>query len=245
MLQMFNLLLLLSMTDCLDRPLVSGLQMFKTYDREPLSAHELRSRDMLKTSLICLLSKASKTKSWLWHRQLSHLNFDTLNKLAKDGLARGKLNAKADIGIFVGYTLAKKAFRIYNRRIQKIMETIHVTFNELTSMASERFGSGPGLQVMTPATSCLGLVPNISPQQPCNPPKRDDWDTLFQPLFDEYFNPPTIFVSPVPVAAAPRAVEIADSPVSTSIDQDAPLSSIPSTQDQEHSPIISHGVEES
>ncbi|GJV58182.1 integrase, catalytic region, zinc finger, CCHC-type containing protein [Tanacetum coccineum] len=45
--------------------------------------------DMLKTSPIYLLSKASKTKSWLWHRRLSHLNFGTLNKLAKDGLARG------------------------------------------------------------------------------------------------------------------------------------------------------------
>ncbi|GJU06108.1 putative reverse transcriptase domain-containing protein [Tanacetum coccineum] len=45
--------------------------------------------EMLKTSLICLLSKASKTKSWLWHRRLSHLNFSTINKLAKDGLARG------------------------------------------------------------------------------------------------------------------------------------------------------------
>ncbi|GJZ27536.1 retrovirus-related pol polyprotein from transposon TNT 1-94, partial [Tanacetum coccineum] len=45
--------------------------------------------DMLKTSPICLLSKASKTKIWLWHRRLLHLNFGTLNKLAKDGLARG------------------------------------------------------------------------------------------------------------------------------------------------------------
>ncbi|GJT41441.1 retrovirus-related pol polyprotein from transposon TNT 1-94 [Tanacetum coccineum] len=45
--------------------------------------------DMLKTSSICILSKASKTKSWLCHRRLSHLNFGTLNKLAKDGLARG------------------------------------------------------------------------------------------------------------------------------------------------------------
>ncbi|GJV00842.1 retrovirus-related pol polyprotein from transposon TNT 1-94 [Tanacetum coccineum] len=45
--------------------------------------------DMLKTSLICILSKASKNKSWLWHRHLSHLKFSTLNKLAKDGLARG------------------------------------------------------------------------------------------------------------------------------------------------------------
>ncbi|GJX65245.1 retrovirus-related pol polyprotein from transposon TNT 1-94 [Tanacetum coccineum] len=54
--------------------------------------------DMLKTSPICLLSKASKTKSWLWHRRLSHLNFGALNHLAKDGLARGipKLKFKKD-----------------------------------------------------------------------------------------------------------------------------------------------------
>ncbi|GJR16565.1 retrovirus-related pol polyprotein from transposon TNT 1-94 [Tanacetum coccineum] len=36
--------------------------------------------DMIKTSLICLLSKASKTKSWLWHRRLSHLNFGKSKK---------------------------------------------------------------------------------------------------------------------------------------------------------------------
>ncbi|GJY53091.1 retrovirus-related pol polyprotein from transposon TNT 1-94 [Tanacetum coccineum] len=130
--------------------------------------------DMLKTSPICLLSKASKTKS---------------------------------------YAPAKKAFRIYIKRTQKIIETIHVTFDELTTMASKQFGSGPGLHVLTPATSSSGLVPNIIPQQP--------------------------------FAAAPRVVEIVDSPVSTSIGQDAPSLSIPSTQDQEHSLIISQGVEES
>ncbi|GKE90784.1 retrovirus-related pol polyprotein from transposon TNT 1-94, partial [Tanacetum coccineum] len=88
---------------------------------------------------------------------------------------------------------------------------------------------------MTPATS----VSNPIPQQPCNPPKRDDWDRLFQPMFDEYFNPPTIAASPVPVANTPKAIDLADSPVSTSIDQDDPSTSIPSTQDQEHSLIIS------
>nr|GEW66390.1 retrovirus-related Pol polyprotein from transposon TNT 1-94 [Tanacetum cinerariifolium] len=41
------------------------------------------------------------------------------------------------------------------------------------------------------------------------------------------------------VAAAPRAADLADSPVSTSIDQNAPSTSIPSSQEQEHSPIIS------
>ncbi|GKF40174.1 retrovirus-related pol polyprotein from transposon TNT 1-94, partial [Tanacetum coccineum] len=73
-----------------------------------------------------------------------------------DNLA--KLDAKADIGIFVGYAPAKKAFRIYNKRTQKIIETIHVSFDELTAMASERFSSGPGLQCMTLATSSSGLV---------------------------------------------------------------------------------------
>nr|GEY36909.1 retrovirus-related Pol polyprotein from transposon TNT 1-94 [Tanacetum cinerariifolium] len=45
--------------------------------------------DMLKSSPICLFSKVSKSKSWLWHRRLSHLNFGTLNKQAKDRLAQG------------------------------------------------------------------------------------------------------------------------------------------------------------
>nr|GEU33068.1 integrase, catalytic region, zinc finger, CCHC-type, peptidase aspartic, catalytic [Tanacetum cinerariifolium] len=42
--------------------------------------------DMMKSSLICLLSKASKTKSWLWHRCLNHLNFGTINDLARKDL---------------------------------------------------------------------------------------------------------------------------------------------------------------
>ncbi|GJR92098.1 hypothetical protein Tco_0216109 [Tanacetum coccineum] len=46
-------------------------------------------------------------------------------------------------------------------------------------------------------------------KQPCIPPKRNDWDHLFQPMFDEYFNPPTSDVSPVQVAATPTAVDIA------------------------------------
>ncbi|GJT80359.1 retrovirus-related pol polyprotein from transposon TNT 1-94 [Tanacetum coccineum] len=72
----------------------------------------------------------------------------------------GKFDAKADIGISVGYAPAKKAFRIYNRRTRIITETIHVTFDELTTLASEQFSSGPGLQGMTPATSSTGLGSN-------------------------------------------------------------------------------------
>ncbi|GKE46180.1 integrase, catalytic region, zinc finger, CCHC-type containing protein, partial [Tanacetum coccineum] len=44
--------------------------------------------DMMESSLICLLLKASKTKSWLWHRCLSHLNFGAINHLARHDLVR-------------------------------------------------------------------------------------------------------------------------------------------------------------
>ncbi|GJR45079.1 retrovirus-related pol polyprotein from transposon TNT 1-94 [Tanacetum coccineum] len=54
--------------------------------------------NMMASSPICLLSKASKTKSWLWHRRLSHLNFGAINHLARHGLVRGlpKLKFKKD-----------------------------------------------------------------------------------------------------------------------------------------------------
>ncbi|GJT37144.1 retrovirus-related pol polyprotein from transposon TNT 1-94 [Tanacetum coccineum] len=45
--------------------------------------------DMMKSSPICLMSKASKNKSWLWHRRLNHLNFSTINDLARKDLVRG------------------------------------------------------------------------------------------------------------------------------------------------------------
>ncbi|GJU35934.1 retrovirus-related pol polyprotein from transposon TNT 1-94 [Tanacetum coccineum] len=45
--------------------------------------------DMMASSPICILSKASKTKSWLWHRRLSHMNFGAINHLARHGLVRG------------------------------------------------------------------------------------------------------------------------------------------------------------
>ncbi|GJV07386.1 retrovirus-related pol polyprotein from transposon TNT 1-94 [Tanacetum coccineum] len=56
--------------------------------------YTLSLRDIMVSSPICLMSKASKTKSWLWHRHLSHLNFGAINHLARHGLVRGlpKLN---------------------------------------------------------------------------------------------------------------------------------------------------------
>ncbi|GKD25216.1 retrovirus-related pol polyprotein from transposon TNT 1-94, partial [Tanacetum coccineum] len=54
-----------------------------------------------------------------------------------------KLQSKADIGILIGYAPTKKAFRIYNQRTRRIIETIHVDFDELTVMASEHSSLEP------------------------------------------------------------------------------------------------------
>nr|GEV86589.1 uncharacterized mitochondrial protein AtMg00810-like [Tanacetum cinerariifolium] len=135
--------------------------------------------DMMASSLICLLSKASKTKSWLWHRRLSHLNFGAINHLEKHGLVRESLT----------YT-------------RKIIETIHVDFDELTAMASKQSSLGSALHEMTPATPSLGIILNPTPPALFVPPSRKEWDLVFQPVFNEFYFLPTSVVSAAPVVDA-------------------------------------------
>ncbi|GJQ93191.1 hypothetical protein Tco_0004330 [Tanacetum coccineum] len=74
---------------------------------------------------------------------------------------------------------------------------------------------------------------------------KKDYEILFQPLFDEYFNPPPRAVSPDPVAvAAPRVVDPAGLPSSTTIDQDVPFASTSLTNQEIQSQVIHQGVEE-
>nr|GFA85642.1 integrase, catalytic region, zinc finger, CCHC-type, peptidase aspartic, catalytic [Tanacetum cinerariifolium] len=102
--------------------------------------YTLSIQDMMASSPICLLSKASKTKSWLWHQavatacftqnrsiirlrhrktpyELLHSKlpdlsffhvFGALCYLTNDSENLGKLQPRADIGIFIGYASTKK-----------------------------------------------------------------------------------------------------------------------------------------
>nr|GFD22464.1 retrovirus-related Pol polyprotein from transposon TNT 1-94 [Tanacetum cinerariifolium] len=118
-----------------------------------------------------------KTPYELLHNKLHDLSyfhvFGALCYLTNDSDNLGKLQPKADIGIFIGYAPTKKALRIYNRRSRRIVETIHVDFDELTSMASEQISSGPALNKMTPVTLSSGLVQKYSPSTPFVPPSRN------------------------------------------------------------------------
>ncbi|GJT62706.1 retrovirus-related pol polyprotein from transposon TNT 1-94 [Tanacetum coccineum] len=299
------------------------------YGSRDTNLYTISLGDILHSSLICLLSKASKTKSWLWHRWLSHLNFGTLNQLAKQGLVRGlpKLKFEKDhLCLACSLGKSKKPMHVesingkkyilliiddYSRftwvkflrskdgapeviikclkqiqgrlnahvpnvrtdnRPEFVNQTLRDYYEKLSSgpapklMASEQFSSGPASQLMTLGTISSGLEPNHIPQPPYVPTTKNDWDLLFEPMFDEYFNPPPIHlrqplllqlmfdeyfnpppssVSLVQAAVALRPIDPASSPSSTTIDQDAPSKSNPSTQEQEQSPIISQGVEES
>nr|GEZ85643.1 retrovirus-related Pol polyprotein from transposon TNT 1-94 [Tanacetum cinerariifolium] len=212
--------------------------------------YTINLHEMPSASPICLMARASSTKSWLWHQRLSHLNFDTINDLARHDLvvgrpkfkyhkehlcpsleaARtmlifsraplflwakaiatacftqnrsiihrrfnktpyelingrkpdilflyvfgalcypkndrediGKLGAKGDIGFFIGYSVDSCAYRVYNRQTKKIMETMNVSFDEISAMAFEQRSSKPRLNSMTSGHISSGLDLTYAP----------------------------------------------------------------------------------
>ncbi|GJX48235.1 ribonuclease H-like domain-containing protein [Tanacetum coccineum] len=159
--------------------------------------------DMLKTYPIFLLSKASKTKSWLWNCCLSHLNF---------AYALGK-SKKSSHQPKAEDTNQEKLYLLHMESIngKKYILVIVDDYSRFTWVKFMRSKDES-------PDAIIKCIKNIQVRLNA-----------------------TVF----PVADAPRAIEIADSPVSTSIGQDAPSSNSPSIQDHEHSPIIYQGVEES
>ncbi|GJT27019.1 integrase, catalytic region, zinc finger, CCHC-type containing protein [Tanacetum coccineum] len=118
----------------------------------------------------------------------------------------GKLKATTDIRIFVGYAPNRKGYRIYNKRTRRIMETIHVKFDELTEqMAPVHISTGP------------------------EPIFVDAWTNQFRARTKPEL--PSV-ERPVPPALAVQVqVVLAGTPSSTTIDQDAPLITGPIIED--------------
>nr|GFB32143.1 integrase, catalytic region, zinc finger, CCHC-type, peptidase aspartic, catalytic [Tanacetum cinerariifolium] len=273
--------------------------------------YTINLHEMASASPICLMAHTSFTKSWLWHQRLSHLNFDTINDLAKNDLVAGlpkfkyhkehicpsceqgkskrashppkpipnsrqrlhllhmdlcgpmriasingkryilvivdeysrytwaiatacftqnrsiiyrrfnktpyelingkkldisflhvfgalcypkndredigKLGAKGDIGFFIGYYADSCAYRVYNRRTRKIMETMNLTFDELSVMAFEQRSSKPKLQSMTSGQISSGLDLTYAPSTITTPqPYEGELDLLFEAMYDDY-----------------------------------------------------------
>ncbi|GJV42030.1 putative ribonuclease H-like domain-containing protein [Tanacetum coccineum] len=103
---------------------------------------------------------------------------------------------------------------------------------------------GPALHEMTPGTLSSGLVPQPPSSTPFVPPTRNNWDTLLQLLFDEYFCPPPCVDHLVPEVVALVPTASTDTPFSTLVDQDAPSPSTLQTPQESPSHVIPLGAEE-
>nr|GEU57396.1 hypothetical protein [Tanacetum cinerariifolium] len=95
----------------------------------------------------------------------------------------GKLKAKEDIGVFVGYSKDIATFRVYNKRTQKIHESVHVNFDEISEMASKQFSLEPGLTNLSKKGKSLN--PTVSQVKETSKKVLED---LFHNFYDEYFD---------------------------------------------------------
>nr|GEY56446.1 retrovirus-related Pol polyprotein from transposon TNT 1-94 [Tanacetum cinerariifolium] len=332
--------------------------------------------DMMKSSPICLLSKAFKNKSWLWHRHLNHLNFGTINDLAIKDLVRGLPRLKFEKDhLCSACQLGKSKKHTHKPKIEntnvKVLNTLHmdlcgpmrvqtinrkkyilVIFDDYSrftwvkflrskdetpktvprtpqqnSVVERRnctlveaarmmlifskvpmflwaeamatawytqnrslihtrhnktpyelvlnkkpdltffrvFGAlcyptnenedlgklqptanigfvGPTPNYLKPGQISLGLVPNPVPASPYVPPTNKDLEILFQPMFNEYLEPPRV-ERPVHSAKAVQApVNLASTPSSTTIDQDTPSPNISPSSSALQSYSLHQGV---
>nr|GEX63944.1 hypothetical protein [Tanacetum cinerariifolium] len=328
---------------------------------------------MIKSSSLCLLPKASKNKSWLWHRRLNHLNFSTINDLVRKDLFRGlprlkfekdhlcsacqlgkskkrthkpkaentnlevlntlhmdlcgpmrvqTINGKKCILVIVDdysqftwvkilrskdetpkvvikfiqqiqvglnktvrYVRTDNGTEFVNHTLTEYYEHNHIFHQKTVPKTPQQNGvvkrrnrnlveaaqtmliflkapmflwaeavataedlgklqptadigifvgyapsrKGPAPNFLTPGQISSGLVPNPVPTTPYVPPTNKDLEILFQPMFDEYLEPPHVERPISPAQAVQALVNSASTPSSTTTDQDAPSLSISSS----------------
>ncbi|GJR21299.1 putative ribonuclease H-like domain-containing protein [Tanacetum coccineum] len=241
-----------------------------------------------------LMAHATSTKSWLWHQCLSHLNFDTINDLAKNDLfdsvgishqssamrtpqqngaaerrnqtlveaARtmlifscaslflwaeaiataalcypkndrkdiGKLGAKGNIGFFIGYSANSCAYRVYNQRIKKIIETMNVTFDELSAMDFKQRSSKLKHQSMTSGQISSRLDLTYAPSTITSQKLTErELDLLFKAMDDDYIGgQPSAAPTTAPATLAPQVLQTPTT--STTIADTAPTPTNSSSQ---------------
>ncbi|GJY04158.1 retrovirus-related pol polyprotein from transposon TNT 1-94 [Tanacetum coccineum] len=322
----------------------NGVELIK--GSRGLNLYSISIKDMMKSSPICLLSKSSKKKSWLWHRRLNHLNFGTINDLARKDLVRGlpRLKFEKDhlcsacqlgkskkhthkpkpkntnlevlntihkdlCGLMRVQTINGKKYNLvivddYSRFtwvkflrskdetpavVIKFLKQIQVGLNKTApmflwaeavatacytqnrSLIHTRHDKTPyelvhdkkpdltffhvfgalcyltndneDLGKLQP-TYDIGIFVGYAPSRkaPYVPPTDKELEILFQPMFDEYLEPPRVERPVSPALAVSVPVNSAGTPSSTTIDQDAPSPSHLPSSSALQSPSLHQGV---
>ncbi|GJW78251.1 integrase, catalytic region, zinc finger, CCHC-type containing protein [Tanacetum coccineum] len=251
---------------------VNGVDLLK--GSRGLNLYTISVEDMMKSSLICLFLKASKNKSWLWHRRLNHLNFGTINDFARKDLcqhlyqkfvprtpqqnvvvkrqnrtlvevartmlifSKAPMFLWAEVVATACYTQNRSLIHTHHNKtpyelihdkkpdlkflrvfgalcyptndsedLGKLKATADIgIFVELTEqMAYVHISTGPKPILLTSGQISSGLIPNLVPVAPYVPPSNKDLEILFQPMFDEYLEPPSVerSVPPAPTIRVP------------------------------------------
>ncbi|GKC29330.1 retrovirus-related pol polyprotein from transposon TNT 1-94 [Tanacetum coccineum] len=211
-----------------DLPLVFGLRMFKTYDGGSLAAQEFyekNSSGRLDSGMTTLVL------SWVMETTV----FGALCYPINDSEDLGKLQPIADIVIFIGYAPSRKGYRIYNKRTQHIMETIHVQFNELTEqMAHVQLSTRPAPTFMTFEHCSSSLRPQY--QQNGSYATQYWTHSYFSDAWTNKFRART------KSSSCSSLFNSTGTPSSTTIDQDAPSPSHSPSSSSLQSPSLHQGV---
>ncbi|GJR41246.1 retrovirus-related pol polyprotein from transposon TNT 1-94 [Tanacetum coccineum] len=194
--------------------------------------------NMMASSPICLLSKASKTKSWLWHRRLSHLNFGSINHLARHGLVRGlpKLKFEKD-HLCSACALGKSSKKPHKPKSEDTnQEKLYLLHMDLCGPM--RVASVSGKKYI------LVIVDDYSrfTWVKCLRSKDEAPDELL--FYYQYFEDEPKVICSYSWKQLNLNIVSTGSPSSTTVDQDAPSPSNSPTTQGTQTPIISHDVEE-
>ncbi|GJX00201.1 retrovirus-related pol polyprotein from transposon TNT 1-94 [Tanacetum coccineum] len=236
--------------------------------------YTLSLEDVMLSSPICLLSKASKAKSWLWHRSKKHFHKPKAEDSIQEKLYLLHMDLcrpiriqsingwKYILVIIDDYYRTNNGTEFVNQTLRAYYEDVGISHQTSVARIPQQNGIMERRnRTLVEATHIMlifskaplslweadissGLVQNPPSLTLYVPPTKKDWDNLFQPMFDEYFNPPPSVASPVPAVVAPEPDDSTGTPSSTFIDQDEPSLSTYQTSQETKSLVIPSGVEE-
>nr|GEY03820.1 hypothetical protein [Tanacetum cinerariifolium] len=185
------------------------------------------------------LFSALKTKSWLRHRRLSHLNFGAINHLARQGLVRGlpKLKFEKD-HLCSACAMGKSKKKSHKPKSEDTnQEKLYLLHMDLCGLMPVESVEDPDFvikflkMIQVQLKVPVRRIRTDNGTEFVNQTLREYYeeDLLFQPMFDELLNPPPSVDVQAPEVIAPFAdvippvqAESTGSPSSTTVDQDAP-----------------------
>nr|GFA30774.1 retrovirus-related Pol polyprotein from transposon TNT 1-94 [Tanacetum cinerariifolium] len=185
--------------------------------------------EMASVSPICLMARASSTKSCLWHQRLSHLNFDTINDLARNDLVAGLPRFKYHKEHLCPSCEQGKSKRASHppKPVPNSRQRLHLLYIDLcgpmriASINEKR--SKPRLNSMTSGHISSGLDLTYAPSTiTMQQPSEGELDLLFEAMYDDYIGgQPSATARTVPPTQEPQVRQM--STASTTIADTAPI----------------------